>query len=165
MFCKQLTRQSGEAPAAPTLRVARLLCLRGGALGLPLVVPNGKEQGLAFLRQGLYHGEYMHGIPRIKIPKSWIEKFCKAHHIVKMALFGSVLTDHFSDTSDVDVLVEFEPEHIPGLFGIVGMKEELSKHLGREVDLRTPEDISKLFRQEVIQQSYLLYGKEGFKPA
>lgn len=105
------------------------------------------------------------GIPRIQIPKSWIEKFCKAHHIVKMALFGSVLTDHFSDTSDVDVLVEFDPKHVPGLFGIVGMKEELSKNLGREVDLRTPEDISKLFRDEVIEQSYLLYGKEGFKPA
>jgi len=105
------------------------------------------------------------GIPKIKFPKNWIEKFCKAHHIVKLALFGSVLSDHFSETSDVDVLVEFDPHHIPGLFGIVKMKEELSKNIGREVDLRTPEDISKLFRKEVIQQSYLLYGQEGFKPA
>jgi len=104
------------------------------------------------------------GTPKIKIPKSWIEKFCKAHHIIKMALFGSVLSDHFSEKSDVDILVEFDPQHIPGLFGIVKMKEELSKNIGREVDLRTPEDISKFFRKEVMQQSYLLYGQEGFKP-
>lgn len=104
-------------------------------------------------------------IPRIKISKSWIESFCKAHHIVKLALFGSVLSDHFSDTSDVDILVEFDPKHVPGLFSIVGMKEELEKNIGREVDLRTPEDISKLFRKEVIQQSYLIYGQEGFKSA
>ena len=105
------------------------------------------------------------GIPKIKIPKAWIEKFCKAHHVVKMALFGSVLSDHFSETSDVDILVEFDPDHVPGLFEIVDMKDELSKNIGREVDLRTPEDISKFFRNEIIQQSYLLYGKEGFKPA
>jgi len=66
------------------------------------------------------------GTPKIKIPKSWIEKFCKAHHIVKLALFGSVLSDHFSETSDVDILVEFDPQHVPGLFGIIEMKEELS---------------------------------------
>ena len=101
--------------------------------------------------------------PKIKIQKSWIEKFCKSHHIIKLALFGSVLTDHFSDTSDIDILVEFDPRHIPGLFAIVGMKDELSQNMGREVDLRTPEDISKLFRNEVLEQAYLLYGQEGFK--
>ncbi len=105
------------------------------------------------------------GKPRIPIPLKWIEKFCKSHHILKLALFGSVLSDHFSDISDVDILVEFDPNHIPGLFSLVEMKDELSASLGREVDLRTPEDISKLFRNEVIQQSYLIYGQERFKPA
>ena len=105
------------------------------------------------------------GKPKINISKAWIEKFCKAHHIVKLALFGSVLSDHFSETSDIDVLVEFDPKHVPGLFGIVDMQEELTTTLGRDVDLKTPEDISKLFRKEVIQQSYLLYGQEGFKSA
>ncbi|MDE3046213.1 MAG: nucleotidyltransferase domain-containing protein [Verrucomicrobiota bacterium] len=101
--------------------------------------------------------------PHIKISKSWVERFCKAHHIIKLAFFGSVLTDHFSTTSDVDILVEFDPRHVPGLFSIVEMKEELSREIGREVDLRTPEDISKLFRDEVIQQSYLVYGEKGFQ--
>jgi predicted nucleotidyltransferase len=105
------------------------------------------------------------GKPKIDLPKSWIEKFCKSHHIIKLALFGSILTDHFSDASDIDILVEFDPNHIPGLFSFVEMKEELSDNLGREIDLRTPEDISKLFRKDVIQQSYLIYGQEGFKSA
>jgi predicted nucleotidyltransferase len=105
------------------------------------------------------------GTPRIKIPRSWIESFCKAHHIVKLALFGSVLSDQFSNSSDVDILVEFDPKHVPGLFGFVEMKEELSRNIGREVDLRTPEDISKLFRNEILEQSYLIYGQEGFKSA
>jgi len=103
------------------------------------------------------------GKPRINIPVDWIAQFCKTNHIVRLALFGSVLTDGFSETSDVDVLVEFDAQHIPGLFRLVEMKEELSQAIGKEIDLRTPEDISKLFRNEVIQQSYLIYGQEGFK--
>ena len=73
-----------------------------------------------------------------------------------------MLSDQFSETSDIDILVEFDPKHIPGLFGIAEMKDELSENFGREVDLRTPEDISKLFRKDIIQQSYLVYGQEGF---
>lgn len=103
------------------------------------------------------------GKPKIEIQKSWIDKFCKSHHIIKLALFGSVLTDQFSDKSDIDILVEFDPNHVPGLFSFVEMKEELSDNLGRKIDLRTPEDISKLFRNEVIQHSYLIYGQERFK--
>lgn len=101
--------------------------------------------------------------PKIKLPKVWLEKFCMKNHIVKMALYGSVISDHFTETSDIDILVEFDPRHIPGLFGFVGMRNSLSERLGREVDLRTPEDISNLFRKEVIEQSYPIYGKERFK--
>lgn len=101
--------------------------------------------------------------PQIKITKVWLEKFCVENHIVKMSFFGSVLSDHFTKASDIDILVEFDPKHIPGLFGFVGMRDSLSKHFGREVDLRTPEDISHLFRNEVLQQAYPIYGKERFK--
>lgn len=103
--------------------------------------------------------------PHIKIPKVWLEKFCEENHIIKMSLFGSVISDHFTEASDIDVLVEFDPKYVPGLFSFVGMRDSLSKHFGREVDLRTPEDISHLFRNEVIQQSYPIYGKERFKSA
>lgn len=101
--------------------------------------------------------------PQIKIPKAWIEKFCQEHYITKMSLFGSVVSNHFTATSDIDILVEFDPKHIPGLFNFILMKHLLSEHFGREVDLRTPEDISKLFRNEVLEQSYLIYGKKRFK--
>lgn len=101
--------------------------------------------------------------PKIKISQKWIEEFCKEHHITKLALYGSVVSNHFTDESDIDILVEFDPKHIPGFFRFVDMKDALAENLGREVDLRTPEDISKLFRNDVIQQSYLVYGKERFK--
>lgn len=101
--------------------------------------------------------------PKIKISPKWLEKFCKENHIIKLALFGSVISSHFTDTSDVDILVEFDPKHIPGFFRFVDMQDALAKSLGREVDLKTPDDISKLFRNEVMQQSYLLYGKERFQ--
>lgn len=103
--------------------------------------------------------------PKVSLPKAWLEKFCVENHIVKMALFGSVISKHFSDTSDIDILVEFDVKHIPGLFSFIGMRNSLAERLGREIDLRTPEDISELFRNEVIEKSYLIYGKEGFKSA
>jgi predicted nucleotidyltransferase len=103
--------------------------------------------------------------PQIRIPKMWLKKFCEDNHIIKMSFFGSVISDHFTEASDIDVLVEFDPKHIPGLFSFVGMRNSLSKHFGREVDLRTPEDISRLFRNEVIQQSYLIYEQERSKSA
>lgn len=103
--------------------------------------------------------------PKIRIPKAWIEKFCMENHIVKMALFGSVISDHFTKTSDIDILVEFDPKYIPGLFSFVGMRNSLSEHFERKVDLRTPEDISNLFRNEVIEQSYPIYEQKRFKSA
>lgn len=101
--------------------------------------------------------------PKIRVPKIWLDKFCKDNHIVKMSFFGSVISDHFTESSDIDILIEFDPKHIPGLFGFVNIRNSLSQHLGRDVDLRTPEDISVLFRNEVIQTSYPIYGKERFK--
>lgn len=103
--------------------------------------------------------------PQIKVPEVWLEKFCKDNHIIKMSFFGSVISDHFTESSDIDILVEFDPKHIPGLFSLVGMRNSLAERFGREVDLRTPEDISILFRNEVIRESYPIYGKERFKSA
>ena len=65
-------------------------------------------------------------------------------------MFGSVLREDFRSDSDVDVLVEFEPDHVPGLFALAGMEMELTDMLGRKADLRTPEDLSPYFRSEVM---------------
>jgi uncharacterized protein len=95
---------------------------------------------------------------RIKIPQKKIEKFCKKNHILKLSFFGSVLRPDFKPTSDVDVLVEFEPGYQIGLIRLSGLEIELSKILGRQVDLRTPEELSPYFRQEVINSAEVSYG-------
>jgi predicted nucleotidyltransferase len=86
-----------------------------------------------------------------------LETFCRANHIVWMAFFGSVTTDHFTANSDVDVLVNFDPDHVPGLFAVARMERELSAILGRKADLRTPEDLSDLFRDRVIKEAVVQY--------
>ena len=94
---------------------------------------------------------------RIKIDKTKISEFCQRHHIRRLALFGSVLRDDFRSDSDVDVLVEFEPEHIPGLIRLAGMEIELSEMIGRKVDLRTPAELSRYFRQKVLELAEVQY--------
>ncbi len=97
---------------------------------------------------------------RIDIPKNSIETFCKQNHIKKLALFGSVLRKDFGPDSDIDVLVEFEPSHTPGLIRLAEMEPELSELFdGRAVDLRTPEDLSRYFRSDVVATAEVQYGR------
>lgn len=95
--------------------------------------------------------------PRITFDRDKVVRFCRQHHIQKLALFGSVLRDDFRPDSDVDVLVEFEPDHVPSLFRIVEMEFELSQILGRKADLRTPEDLSRYIRQRVLDSAEVQY--------
>jgi len=88
----------------------------------------------------------------IEIDKQKLTDFCKRNHIRRLALFGSVLRGDFTPDSDVDVLVEFHPEHIPGL-AFFGMQDELSEIIGRKVDLNTPAFLSKYFRDEVLAEA------------
>jgi uncharacterized protein len=95
---------------------------------------------------------------RIKLPRAEIAVFCRRHHIRKLALFGSVLRDDFRPDSDIDVLVEFEPGHIPGLIRLAGMELELSELFGgRKVDMNTPMCLSPYFRDEVLAEAEVLY--------
>jgi uncharacterized protein len=88
---------------------------------------------------------------RVAVDNQRLTDFCRIHHIRRLALFGSVLRDDFGPESDVDVLVEFDPEHVPGLFGLARMERELSVCFGgRKVDLRTAEDLSRYFRAKVL---------------
>lgn len=93
---------------------------------------------------------------KIDIPKEKITDFCRKHGIRKIAFFGSVLRDDFMPESDVDVLVEFEPGHTPGL-AFFTMQRELSEILGRKVDLNTAGDLSPYFRDEVLSEAQVLY--------
>ena len=95
---------------------------------------------------------------RIGVDKRRLAEFCRKHNIRKLAFFGSVLRNDFGPSSDVDVLVEFEPGMEPGFFRLAGMELELSGILGFNADLRTPEDLSKRFRREVIADALVQYG-------
>jgi predicted nucleotidyltransferase len=96
------------------------------------------------------------GKPHIDIPRERIAEFCRRNHIRRLALFGSVLRDDFGPESDVDVLVEFDPEYIPGL-AFFGMERELSELLGRKVDLNTPGFLSRHFRGRVMAEAVVQY--------
>ncbi len=95
----------------------------------------------------------------INIPHETIAEFCKRNYIRKLSFFGSVLRSDFRSDSDVDVLVEFDPEHVPGFFGLAHQERELSEILGKKVDLRTPQELSIYFRDEVVSSALVAYGK------
>jgi len=92
-----------------------------------------------------------------KMPRDKLVEFCKKNYIKKLSLFGSALHGILGPDSDIDLLVEFEEGHTPGLFSIVRMEMELAEALGRKVDLRTPGDLSRYFRDEVIRNAKLEY--------
>ena len=83
--------------------------------------------------------------------------FCRNNHINKMSLFGSALRGELRPGSDIDLLVQFEKGHVPGLITLAGMEIELTEMLGRKVDLRTPRDLNRHFRDEVVSQAKVQY--------
>jgi len=93
---------------------------------------------------------------RIAIDPQKISDFCRRHHIRKLALFGSVLREDFNPESDVDVLVEFEQGHVPGL-AFFSMERELSEILNHKVDLNTPQFLSPYFRDQVLAEAEAQY--------
>ena len=95
----------------------------------------------------------------IELPKEKIAEFCKRNHIRKLLLFGSVLHGDFRPDSDIDLLVEFDPAHIPGFFKLAHMERELSELMGKKVDLRTPQELSRYFRDEVISEAEVQYAE------
>jgi predicted nucleotidyltransferase len=82
--------------------------------------------------------------------------FCERNHIRRLAFFGSVLGSDFRPDSDVDILVEFEPGHVPG-FAFAGLQDELSRMIGRSVDLHTPGSLSRHFRDRVLHEAQVRY--------
>jgi len=88
--------------------------------------------------------------PSLSISKSAPAEFCRRHGIGRLYVFGSALNGDFGPESNIDLLVEFEPDRIPGLPGIAGMEVELSGMLsGHGLDIRTPEVLSRYLWREV----------------
>jgi predicted nucleotidyltransferase len=87
-----------------------------------------------------------------------LAQLCLRHHINKLSLFGSVLSGTAGPESDIDLLVEFEAGHVPGLLRLAGIEAEISDLLGgRRVDLRTENDLSRYFREAVLKAAEVQY--------
>lgn len=95
--------------------------------------------------------------PGIAIDDDQLSAFCRKHGIKQLALFGSALRSQLRPDSDIDLLVEFEPDSVPGLIGIAQMELELETLLQRRVDLRTRADLSHYFRDDVSAAARTLY--------
>jgi predicted nucleotidyltransferase len=96
--------------------------------------------------------------PELDVSEAQIADFCRRHHIRWLAIFGSALRDDFGPESDIDVLVEFEPEQRLSLFGFVGIQDELSSLLGgRPVDMATPDEINRWIRNRVLREAQVVY--------
>lgn len=95
----------------------------------------------------------------VSLDREAIKDFCERRHIRKLSIFGSALRPDFTPESDLDVLVEFEPEHVPGL-AFFAMQDELSSLFGRRVDLNTAGFLSEYFRDEVMADAQVVYEQE-----
>lgn len=94
--------------------------------------------------------------PQVQVRLAKIKKLCRDHHLVKFSLFGSVLTNRFNKKSDIDVVVKFDSHHIPSFFDLADMQFELEDFFNRSVDLRTPNDLSIYFREQVTSNTLRL---------
>lgn len=99
-------------------------------------------------------------VAQVTIPGEALNAFCQRYPIARLALFGSVLREDFRPDSDIDVLVEFTPGAHVGYLDMAVMEIELSRILGRTVDLRTPAELSRHFRENVISTAQVLYERK-----
>jgi uncharacterized protein len=93
---------------------------------------------------------------KLRLPSQLIETFCLSHHIRSMAIFGSFARNDFHPDSDIDILVDFEPGHVPG-FDFFLLEAELSRLLGRNVDLQTTSFLSPAIRQSALSEAVTVY--------
>ena len=97
---------------------------------------------------------------QIQVPRQAIDEFCVRNGIRKLSLFGSALTDRFHDGSDVDLLIEFDGGRTTTYLDLARMERELSELLGRKADLRTPHELSRYFRDQVVAEALVQYERK-----
>jgi hypothetical protein len=95
--------------------------------------------------------------PRVELDYDRLSNFCRRNHIVRLSFFGSVLRDDFGPGSDADMLAEFDPGAVVTLLDMARMEIELAEMIGRTVDLRTPAELSRYFRDDVVANAEVQY--------
>jgi len=93
----------------------------------------------------------------VQFDQDQLAAYCRQNHITRLSVFGSALREDFGPDSDVDLLVEFQPGAVVTLLDMARMEIELSEMVGRKVDLRTPEDLSRYFRERVMAEAVVQY--------
>ncbi len=164
-YMRQIARLSGSGRGAVQRELANLLACGIISLRhqgrLTLYSANKNSPAYAELKKLMAGASQRlassHAGRNIDVPQKQLEAFCRKHHISKLAFYGSVMREDFSPDSDVDVLVDFETGHVPGL-AFFTIQDELSKLLGRKVDLHTPGDLSSRFRDTVVREAEVRYG-------
>lgn len=91
------------------------------------------------------------------LPVDALRAFARSRGLRRLSLFGSVLNGQAGEGSDIDLLVELPPGHAFGLLELAEMESELTELLGMPVDLRTPAELSPLFRNEILREAEVLY--------
>jgi hypothetical protein len=100
-------------------------------------------------------------LDRFGVSQPDLAEFCRRNHVRKLAIFGSALTERFKDSSDIDILVEFEPDFRIGYLRMAAMERELSALFdGRSIDLRTAPELSRYFRDEVLKTASIRYAAQ-----
>lgn len=94
--------------------------------------------------------------PNVQIDRAALTDLCRRYHIVQLKLFGSALTDAFDQTSDIDLLATFEPNHTPG-WEIVEIEQAFARAFNRSVDLLTESSLRPRWRDEVLPSAEVLY--------
>ena len=118
-----------------------------------------RERRHSACSEGITEGSMI--VANVHVSERELSAFCRRSGIKRLSLFGSVLTERFSGTSDVDVLVEFERGRQVGYLRMAAMERELSKLFGgRKIDLRTPGELSKYFREEVMRTAAVQYANQ-----
>ena len=93
----------------------------------------------------------------LELPVEAIREICRRYRVNQLALFGSALGKDFGPTSDVDLLVEFEPDAEVGFLTLARLQRELSAALGRPVDLVPKGGLKPMIREKVLAEAEILY--------
>jgi len=92
-----------------------------------------------------------------ELDRERLAEICRRHDVARLSLFGSALTGKLTPESDIDLLVEFLPGSETTYFDLIALQQELESLVGRPVDLRTPAELSRYFRNRVMQEAQVQY--------
>ena len=96
----------------------------------------------------------------VDLPQDRIRDYCANQPIQRLSVFGSAVRNELTPESDIDLLVEYEPDAPVGYFSMARHMRELSEIVGRTVDLATPNSLSRYIRQDVLASARLIYAQE-----